>query len=382
MNRRTFASQVLGAAGALAAGKVVAAIPSSPARPLRVYFGTYTGFHGFSRGIYVADFDSATGVLGVPRLAARMRSPSYLEVHPSGRYVYAASESRNEVSAFAVCQDGTLRLINTVPAGGDGPCHVSIDKTGRVAVVSNYGGGSVASFQIKRDGSLSGAASFIQHTGSSVNKERQEGPHAHSAYFSPDNRFVLVCDLGLDKVFTYRVDLHTGKLTAHGFALLPPGSGPRHLAFSKSGRHVLVNNEMLLTETAFAYTPETGRLKALKTQSVLPKGVPFSSEYSTAETCVHPNGKWVYVSVRTHNSIARFRLDDSTGGLVHLGNTPSGGRIPRDFNIDPTGRWLLAAHQDSHHVVVFEINPATGDLKPTGGQRRVGGAVCVKFAHV
>lgn len=380
MNRREFGQILLGTAGALAAGQSVAV--AAPGKGLRVYFGTYTGiFHGFSRGIYVADFDSATGVLGEPRLAARMRNPSYLAVHPSGRYVYAASESRNEVSAFVVCTDGTLKLLNTVAAGGDGPCHVSIDKTGRVAVVSNYGGGSVASFQIKHDGSLE-AASFIQHSGSSVNKERQEGPHAHAAYFSPDNRFVLVCDLGLDKVFTYRVDSHTGKLTAYGSVALPPGSGPRHLAFSRSGRHVLVNNEMLLTETAFTYTPETGRLRALKTQSVLPKDVPFSDTYSTAETCVHPNGKWVYVSVRTHDSIARFRLDDSTGSLTHLGNTPSGGRIPRDFNIDPSGRWLLAAHQDSHHVVVFEINQATGDLKATAGQRRVGGAVCVKFARI
>ena len=137
---------------------------------------------------------------------------------------------------------------------------------------------------------------------------------------------------------------------------MPPGSGPRHLAFSKNGRHVLLNNEMLLTEMAFAYQADTGALKALQTLSVLPADVPFSSNYSTAETCVHPNGKWVYASVRTHDSIARFKLDDVTGKLTHLGNTPSGGEIPRDFNIDPSGRWLLAAHQDSHHVIVFEID--------------------------
>ena len=367
----------MGTAGVLVAGQAAVAAPVSR---LRVYFGTYTGLNGFSWGIYVADFNSATGALGEPKLAARMRSPSYLAVHPNGKCVYAAGETTGKLCAFAVRPDGTLQLINTVSSGGDGPCHVAIDKTGRVVVVSNYGGGSVASFKIKHDGSLTEAVTFIQNAGSSVNAERQEGPHAHAAYFSPDNRFVLLCDLGLDKVFTYRLDARSGKLTAHGSASLPAGSGPRHLAFSKSGRHVLVNNEMLLTESVFSYNPETAGLKALETLSVLPKQVPFSSEYSTAETCIHPNGKWVYVSVRTHNTIARFKFDDATGKLTHLGNTPSGGEIPRDFNIDPSGRWLLAAHQDSHHVIVFEIDRATGDLKPTGRQQRVGGCVCVKFA--
>ncbi|MDB6139811.1 MAG: 6-phosphogluconolactonase [Verrucomicrobiaceae bacterium] len=377
MNRRTFAHQLIGTAGAMVAGQ---GFVSAATTRTRVYFGTYTGFHGFSRGIYVAEFNPVSGMLGEPKLAARMRSPSYLEVHPSGRYLYAVGETTGDVHAFAVTGDGRLQFLNSVSAKGDGPCHVNIDKTGRVLVIANYNSGSVASFQIKHDGSLSEAVTFIQNEGRSANPLRQEGPHAHSAYFSPDNHFVLVCDLGLDKIFSYRLDARAGTLTPHGFTTVPPGSGPRHLAFSKNGRHVLLNTEMALTEIAFAYDAENGRLKALQNLSVLPKEVPFSTDYSTAETRVHPNGRWVYVSVRTHDSIARFYLNDTTGRLTYQGSIASGGKTPRDFNIDPSGRWMLVAHQDSHNVVIFQIDQVTGALKPTGRHQRVGGGVCVKFA--
>ncbi len=376
MNRRTFAHQVIGTAGILLAGKSVVL---AAADKTRVYFGTYTGGKSDSKGIYMADFDAATGVLGTPELAVEADSPSFLEIHPSGKYVYAVGEARASVMAYAVLPDGKLTLINKASCKGQGACHVNIDKTGTVAVVANYGSGSVASFQIKPDGSLSEAVSFIQHAGEVADKKRQGGPHAHSANFSPDNRFVLVCDLGLDKVFSYKLDVSTGALTANGSGSVPPASGARHLAFSKSGKHVLVNNEITLTETVFAYDAESGKLTALETVSLLPKGEAFSSKYSTAETRVHPNGKWVYVSLRTHDTIARLDFDDATGKLTHVNNVSSGGKVPRNFNIDPSGRWLLAAHQDSGNVVVFEIDQATGDIKPTGKEQHVGGGVCIRF---
>lgn len=376
MNRRTFAHQVIGTAGVLLAGKNVA---FAAAAKTRVYFGAYTGGPSDSKGIYMADFDADSGALGKPELAVEAESPSFLEIHPTGKFIYAVGETKGNVLAFAVLPDGKLKLINRVSAKGQGPCHVNIDRTGKVVVVANYDSGSVASFRIESDGSLSEVVSFIQHEGAVADKKRQGGPHAHSANFSPDNRFVLVCDLGLDKVFSYKLDVATGKLSANGFGTVPPASGPRHLAFSKSGRHVLVNNEIKLTETAFSYDAESGQLKALESISVLPKGVPFSPKYSTAETRVHPNGRWVYVSLRTQDSIARLDFDDATGKLTHVNNTPSGGKVPRNFNIDPSGRWLLAAHQESGNVVVFGIDPQTGDLKPTGKEQHVGGGVCVRF---
>ncbi len=376
MNRRTFAHQVIGTAGVLLAGQSGA---FAAAAKSRVYFGAYTGGPSDSKGIYMATFDPATGALGTPELAVEVESPSFLEIHPSGKFIYAVGETKGNVLAFAVLPDGRLKLINRVDSKGKGPCHVNIDKTGAVVVIANYDSGSVTSCQIKADGSLGEAVSMIQHKGAVADKKRQGGPHAHSANFSPDNRFVLVCDLGLDKVFSYKLDAGTAVLTANGFGSVPPASGPRHLAFSKSGKHVLVNNEIKLTETVFSYDAESGQMKALETVSVLPKDVAFSPKYSTAETRVHPNGKWVYVSLRTQDSIARLDFDDSTGKLTHVNNTPSGGKVPRNFNIDPSGRWLLAAHQESGNVVVFEIDQATGDLKPTGNEKHVGGCVCVRF---
>ena len=376
MNRRTFGQCLVAAAGAVMAGQKQAAAASTA---LRVYFGAYTGEQTGSKGIYFSHFNSATGDFGKPQLATEAPDPSFLAVHPSGKYIYAVGESDGGARAYAVNADGTLKLINKVSSKGKGPCHLNVDATGHTLVMAYYDSGSVASFQIKDDGALSPVVSFIQHEGHSVDPARQKGPHAHSANFSPDNRHVLICDLGLDKVFVYQVNSATAELKANGFGIVPPGSGPRHLAFSNSGKHVLVNNEMLLTETCFQWDADKGSLTPLETVSVLPKNVPFNGEYSTAETRIHPSGKWVYVSVRTHDTIAQFNYDDATGKLTHVSNTPSGGVIPRNFNLDPSGRWLLAAHQMSGNVVLFEIDQATGALKPTGKEHHVGGCVCVRF---
>ena len=384
MNRRTFATTLIGTAGALAASIPTRA--TAAGTKYVVYFGPYTNAKTGSKGIYKATFDAATGDLGAPVLAAETASPSFLEIHPSKKYLYAvgemggATQKGGAVSAFAIdLPSGDLKLLNQVSSGGAGPCHVNVDKTGKVVGVANYSGGSCASYAVQADGSLSEAVSFFQHEGSSVNEKRQKGPHAHSFNYSPDGRFAFVCDLGLDTVIIYQVDAQTAKLTKHGEGVVPPGSGPRHLAFHPSGKFIFVNNEMTLTCTVFAYDAEKGSMTALDTLSCLPKDVPWEARYSTAETRVHPNGKFVYVSCRTHDTIARFSFDEATGKLVHLGNTPSGGQIPRNFNLDPSGQWLLAAHQDSGNVVVFQVDATTGDLKPTGKEVQVGGCVCVRF---
>lgn len=371
MTRRTFATRLTGTAGALFAGIGTA---HAEGTKYRVYLGAYTSGVFDSKGIYMASFDAATGELGKPSLAVEAASPSFLEIHPSGKYVYAVGEGDGSVRAFSMQADGQLKLINRVSSKGSGPCHVNIDKTGKMGVVACYDSGSVASFQIKDDGSLSEATSFIQH-----DTEKGRKPHAHSANFSPDNRFVLICDLGLDKVFSYKLDVSAGTITPSSFAMTPPKAGPRHLVFAKDGKHVFVNDETSLSETTFAYEAEGGTLKTLDTVSVLPKDVPFSSKYSTAETRLHPNGKWLYTSVRTHDTIARFDCDETTGKLIHVSNTPSGGKTPRNFNIDPSGKWLVAAHQDDGKVVVFTIDQTTGDIKLTDQAQHVSGCVCVRF---
>ena len=385
MTRRKFAFSLIGTAGALAAGIESTALAAADATHL-VYFGPYTNAKSGSKGIYVSTFNTATGALGDPVLAVETASPSFLEIHPSKKYLYAvgemgdAKQKGGAVSAFAIdAKSGKLTLINQTSSVGQGPCHVNVHSSGKVVAVANYGGGSCASYAVKDDGSLSEAASFHQHEGGSVNLKRQKGPHAHSVNFSPDGRFAFVCDLGLDKVIIYKVDTATGKLDKHGEGTVPPGSGPRHLAFHPSGKFVFVNNEMLLTCTTFAYDAEKGALTTLDTVSLLPKDVPFESRYSTAETRVHPNGKFVYVSLRTHDTLARLSFDESTGKLTHLGNTPSGGKIPRNFNLTPDGKWLFSAHQDSGNIVLFKVDGSSGELTPAGKEISVGGCVCVRF---
>jgi len=351
-----------------------------------VYYGCYTNEKSGSKGIYVSRFNSETGDWTAPELAGETGSPSFLAVHPGKKYLYSVGEVSQPgqkgggVTAWSIDKvTGKLTQLNQVSSIGAGPCHINIEKTGKLAMVANYGGGSTASYTIGDDGRLSEAASFHQHTGSSVNEKRQKGPHAHSANFSPDGTHAFIADLGLDKVIIYATDPTTGKTTTHSEVSVPAGSGPRHFAFHPNGKFAFSNGEMLLNLTSFRYAAKEGTLSVLETVNCLPEGEAFSESYSTAEVVVHPNGKFVYVSLRKHDTIARFAFDPQTGKLKHLGNTPSGGSIPRNFNLDPSGQWLFAAHQDSHNVVLFKVDPNTGDLTPNGKEQRVGGCVCVKF---
>lgn len=360
-----------------------ASASAADAGKYRVYFGTYTGQK--SRGIYTADLDLATGKLTEPRLAAEAVSPSFVAIHPSGHWLYAVSEiddlngrKTGGVSAFAIEADGGLRLLNQQPSEGRGPCHVTVDPSGKFALVANYGSGSAAALPIEADGRLGPASSVVQHEGKSVDPQRQEGPHAHSINLDAAGRYAFVADLGLDQVKIYRFDASSGKLTPAdpAFVTLAPGAGPRHFAFHPRGDRAYVNNEMTSTITALHYAPEAGALQETQTLSTLPSPTPGNS---TAEVQVHPSGRFVYVSNRGHDSIAGYAIDPDNGRLTALGNTPTGGRTPRNFGIDPTGQYLLAANQGTDNVVVFKIDAKTGKLTPTGQEIAVGAPVCVKF---
>jgi len=356
----------------------------------KVYFGTYTGPK--SQGIYVADFDSTTGRLSEPILAAETRNPSFLAVNPDERFLYAVGEVNDTqgkragaVNAYAIeAKTGKLTLLNQQTSGGTGPCHVSVDATGKCALVANYGSGSIAALPIRADGNLGEATSVIQHTGSSVNPRRQAGPHAHFLTPSPDNRFALACDLGLDQVLCYQLDAANAKLATNSpaSATVAPGSGPRHFAFSPDGRFVYVINEMKLTITVFAYDSKTGGMTELQTLSTLPAHYTATDKDSCAEITAHPNGKFIYSSNRGHDSIAVFAVDAKSGKLTLLQHESTRGKTPRHFAIDPTGRWLLAENQNSDSVVVFAIDTTTGRLKPTSQKVTVGSPVCAVFVKV
>jgi len=368
---------------------IVLAQASFGGNDFHVYFGCYTNAKTGSKGIHVSKFNVATGMLSEPAVAAETGSPSFLAIHPSKKYLYAVGEMGTPgqkgggVSAFRIVQpDGRLTLINQVSSVGSGPCHISIDQTGKMAMVANYSGGSVASYAIAENGALSEAKTFVQHEGSSVNAKRQAGPHAHSLNRSPDNRFGFACDLGLDKVLIYRLDPTSGTMKPNGEVSLPPGSGPRHFAFHPSGKYAFVNNEMLMTVTSFAYDADKGALTQIETVSTLPEADRGKTGLSTAETVAHPNGRFVYVSNRTHDTIAVFTCDASTGKLTLVQNAPAEGEIPRNFNLDPTGKWMIVAHQNSNTAALFKVDQDSGKLSFTGKKIQVGGAVCVRFLAV
>lgn len=354
-----------------------------------VYFGTSTNAKNGSKGVYVSRFNTATGELTEPQLATEAGNPGFLAIHPSKKYLYACGDVTSAdgkkaggISAFGIdSKSGKLTLINQAATAGAGPCHVSVDKTGKMATIANYGSGSIGSFAIKEDGSVSPEASFFQHEGSGADPKRQAGPHAHSVNFSPDNRFAFACDLGLDKVLIYKVDTASGKLTPNDppFAKTPAGGGPRHLAFHPSGKFVFVNNEMGMSETVFAYDAEKGALTEVETVSTLPEADRGQKGLSTAESVAHPNGRVVYVSNRTHDTIAVFACAPATGKLTLLQNVPVEGKIPRNICLDPTGKWLIAAHQDSATAALFKVDQNSGKLTFTGTKVNVPGSICVRF---
>lgn len=347
--------------------------------PHHLFIGTYT--RDGSKGIYALTLDPETGALSAPVVAAETKAPSFLALSLDHRFLYAVSESEQMAAAFAV--DNTTGKLTALQspqtAGGVAPCHLAVDATGRTLLVANYHNGQVAALPIHADGTLGPPGSLIQHTGWSVNPERQSSPHVHSVTISPDNRHVIVCDLGLDKIFTYRLDPAAAKLTPAEppFVATAPGSGPRHFKFHPDGRHAFAITEMGSTLTAYAYDATHGALKPLDTHSTLPAD--FHSASTCAEVRVHPNGRFVYGSNRGHDSIAVFAFDSATGRLAPVDITPTGGKSPRNFALSPDGAWLVAANQYSNSLTVFRVDPTTGRLTRVAGSAQISTAVCVLF---
>jgi 6-phosphogluconolactonase len=357
-----------------------------------VYIGTYTRdlphVRAKAEGIYLCQFDPASGHLERTDHVMPMMNPSFLALSPDARFLYAAGEvggpdgmPHGAVEAFARdTSNGELTALNARSSMGDAPCHVSVDASGRMVMAANYRSGSVAAYSILPDGSLGEVSAAIQHAGSSVNPDRQEGPHAHSINPDPTNRFALVPDLGADRVLVYRMDPSVGTLVPNDPAGVPstPGDGPRHLDFHPNGRWVYVINELGCTITQYAWDAERGALTELQAVCTLPPNR-FDGRNTTADIHVHPSGRFVYGSNRGHDSIAAFAVDPTSGNLAPMGHESTQGEKPRNFAIDPSGRWLLTANQDTDTIVTLAIDQTTGRLSPTGNVAAVPTPVCVRF---
>ncbi|MCW5882784.1 MAG: lactonase family protein [Anaerolineae bacterium] len=333
-------------------------------------------------GIQAFRFDMMTGTLTPLGALPGIRNPSFLALHSDGRWLYATSETSEAaeragggVAAAAVAHEPwAARWLNRQDTRGDHPCHLALDPTGRWLVVSNYTSGSVAVFPVGVDGSLGAMSGFVQHAGHSINPQRQEGPHAHSATFAPNSPFVIVADLGLDALVVYRFDNAAGTLTEVGRGAARPGAGPRHVAWHPTGRALYVGNELDNTVATYDFDPQTG---ALRERQVVRSVPPNAPESYIAHIQVGPDGRCVYVSNRGHDSLAVFAID-GTGELTRLAIVSCGGKWPRHFGVSPDGRWALVANQHSDEVVVL---PLDGDGVP--GERVGGatapGAACVQF---
>lgn len=345
-----------------------------------VYFGTYT-HDSPSKGIYHSTLNSTTGELTAPELACELSKPSFIAIHPSGKYIYSVTEGDpGIISALLIDQKSKkLTLINQSASGGKGPCHVSISDNGRTLLAANYASGSIASIPVNNDGSLGKAVSIIQHEGKGANKRRQQGPHAHSCNFSPDNRYVYAADLGIDKIMIYKVDPKSGELTKNDppFFTAKQGAGPRHFTFHPNGEFAYLINELDNTIMALSYNGSNGALKEIQTISTLPAD--FKGKNLTAEVKVHPNGKFLYGSNRGDDSIAIYDINQKNGKLTLVGFQNSGIDEPRNFNIDPSGKYCIVGNQDTNSVLLFKVDDKTGKLIPTGVSHPVGKPICVKF---
>jgi 6-phosphogluconolactonase len=359
-------------------------VHAASGKTLMVYVGTYTGTNSASKGIYPLRLDLSTGALTEAGPPAESVSPSFLALHPSGRFLYAVNETGGSakeeggVSAFAIdARTGGLSFLNQQSSRGGAPCHLALDTQGRHVLVANYGGGSVAVLPVQQDGRLDAATTFVQHEGQGADPGRQKRPHAHWVDLDRANRFALVADLGLDQLLIYRFDPAKGGLTPNQppAARLAPAAGPRHATFHPDGRHVYVINELSSTVTAFSYDPAAGTLTELQTLSTLPAG--FTGQSFTAEIAIRPDGKFLYGSNRGHDSIAIFAVDPATGKLTAAGHQSTLGKRPRNFAIDPTGAYLLAANQDSDTIAVFRIDKTSGGLTAVGLPVSVPRPVCI-----
>ena len=350
-----------------------------------LYVGTYAD-RG-SQGIYVLAFDRTTGTLAERQTIQGKESPSFLAIHPNGKYLYAvyregknAQDKNGTVTAFAIDpKNGKLRKINEQSSEGPGPCHVSIDPAGKLAYVSNYSGGSLAAYPIGPDGRLGEASEMIQHTGGSVNPNRQQEPHMHSIIPSADGNIVYASDLGTDKIMMYRPDRSSGELSPAEppFATSTPGAGPRHFALHPSGSWAFSIEELSSTIASYRVDKGSGAMSLVDRATTLPKGASAEGN-STADIHVSPDGKFVYGSNRGHNSIVIYAIDTDTGKLTYVGNESTRGERPRNFCMDQQGEFIWVANRDTDNVVVFRRDADSGKLTYSGNEIKVPAAVCIQ----
>ena len=367
---------------------VLAAVACAADFRYLVYVGTYTDKG--SKGIYAYRFDPSSGELGDVGLAATTDNPSFLAVATDDKFLYALNEINNfnggqagAVTTFSIDRSsGKLAPLQQVSSLGPGPAHLSVDRSGKYLLVANYDGGSIAVFPIQKDGTLGTRTAFVQHTGSSANKDRQAGPHAHEIQATASNRFVLVADLGLDELLVYRFDANTGALSPSNppAVKVAPGSGPRHFALAPNGKFVYLVNELSSTVTAYSFDALSGRMTELQTISTLPQD--FKGENSTAEITTDTAGKFLYASNRGDDSIAIFAIDAKSGKLSLVDRVRTGGKEPRHFTLDPTGNWLFAENQDSNDIRIFRVDSKSGRLTPTSRSVQVNSPVCVVFVPI
>lgn len=352
-----------------------------------VYVGTFTRAEGGGHrqdGIYIYRMSPATGRLTHVDTVMNTFDPAFLALDPSRRFLYAVNEVREfegqpggAVSTFAAePETGRLTWLNLQPTHSAGPCYVSVDPTGRWVLAANYHGGAVNVYPVQPDGRLGAATEFIQQRGSSVVPDRQAEAHAHSIILDPTHRYALVADLGMDKIVVYRFDDARGRLVPHDppWVASQPGAGPRHMAFHPNGQRLYVSNELDSTVTVLAFDATRGSFEPLQTLSSLPPD--WAGENSGADIHIAPSGDFLYASNRGHDSLALFAVR-ADGTLTAAGHVSTQGHTPRNFGLSPDGNWLLAANQDSHTVVVFRVDHATGQLTPTGQVLDVPLPVCV-----
>jgi 6-phosphogluconolactonase len=343
--------------------------------------GTYTN-NTASQGIYAAEFDPDSGKLKLKGVAAETPDPSWVVIHPNGKFVYAANESgkQSTITAFALdAKNAKLTQLNQLPAEGEDPCHLSFDKTGKFLFAANYTSGNVVVFPIQPDGKLGAHTAVVKDSGSlGPRKDRQEAPHAHWIGVSPDNRFVFVSDLGLDAILSYRFDATKGTLTPNNppVAKLAAGAGPRHVAFSLNGEYVYVLSELNSTITAFSYDPAKGSLFETQILSMLPAG--YSGRNDAAEIATSADGKWLFASNRGYDAVSVFAISSSDGSLHPAGSFPTE-KEPRHFSLDSSGRFLLAENQNASSITVFRIDPSTGALSRVSLADNIPSPVCLAF---
>jgi 6-phosphogluconolactonase len=344
-----------------------------------LFIGTYTSKG--SEGVYVYKFDSKTGDFKAISVAKGIKNPSFLAIAPNQKNIYSVGEmdKQGAVNAFSFDKEtGELKLLNTESAGGAGPCHIAVDKTGKWAIVGNYVGGSLSILPIQTDGTLGKATQTIQHEGKSVNAERQEKPHVHSINIAQNNSDIFVPDLGIDKLMAYQLDTKEGKLTAKTPTKTTAGAGPRHFTYHPNNKFAYVINELDATITAYEF--KNGTLKAIQTVNTLPND--YTGRKWCADVHTSPDGKFLYGSNRAHESLVIFEINQKTGQLTYVGHQDVKGKTPRNFMIDPSGNWALVANQDSDNITIFKRDKKTGKLVFTGREIKVSMPVCLKMMPV